>query len=276
MILVVNLGGLGLSLVFLGAKRGRDQRSRRLTDLSRSPVAWRDTEPVFDAAWPEIGFDMDVMTTRFDGGLCLFLALFLGVLAGISPNSASNIVVSIILDAFPIVLLILGCVMFLSSLPRWQSHIVLEAERLVVYPTFKRSPRAINYEQIYEVGFGEQRFTRLTGAIIYYYPLDYGGHVDVTRMRKMGLPSTSQNEGLRLVLQARLAGQLPDPELASTFFAKRFIGPLIPFIILLGIGQLAIALQPESRERILLVPLGLVEIGLLLTEIVMIWPVRRK
>lgn len=276
LILALNLAGLGMVLVFLGAQRRRGRRSRRLTKSPTSSAAWQDFAPVFDDAWPEICFDMDVETTRFAGGVWLFFALFFGLLGGISPNPARDTVVNIILYAIPVVWLILGCMMFLSSLPRWQSRIVLEAERLVVYPTFRRSPRVINYDQICYVRAGSQHFTALTGALIFYYPLDYGGQVDVTRVRQMGLPSTSQNEGLRLVLQARLAGPPSDRDLESEFLSKSMVRPFALYAIFFGIALLTIALQPESRGRVLLVPLGLLEICLVLTVIVIGWPMRRK
>jgi hypothetical protein len=276
MLLAFNLAGLGMVLVYLGAKRGRGRRSRRLNTNSTSSAAWRDVAPVFDDAWPEICFDMDVGTTCLAGMALLFFAFFMGLLASISISTTRNAVVNIVFFVFPIIVLILGCVTLLSCLPQWRSRIALEAERLIVYPTFRRSPRVVNYDQIWDVGAGEERFVASTGAIIYHYPLDYGGQVDVTRMCKMGLPSTSQNEGLHLVLQARIAGPPPDPELQSAFFAKQFFRPLTPFVILLGILLLAEALQPENRGRPEFMYLGLFEIFLALIMIVIGWPRRRE
>jgi hypothetical protein len=197
-------------------------------------------------------------------------------LAGISVSTTRNAAVNIVFFVFPIIVLILGCVPLLSTLPRWRSRIVLEAERLVVYPTFRRAPRVVNYDQICYVRAGSQHFTALTGALIFYYPFDYGGQVDVTRVRQMGLPFTSQNEGLCLVLQARLAGPPSDRDLESEFLSKSMVRAFALFAIFVGIALLAIVLQPESRERVLLVPLGLLEIGLLLTVSVMVWPARHK
>jgi hypothetical protein len=275
-IILIAIVGLGILGFFLPAKQDRGRSGRQLTKRSAPSTALQDFAPVFDNSWPELSFEMDVGTTRFAGVVLLFLALFIGLLAGISVNSARNIVVNIIFFAFPIILLIFGCVTLLSSLPQWQSRIVLEAERLVVYPTFRRSPRVVNYDQICYVGAGKQHFTRLVGALIRYYPLDYGGQVDVTRMCQMGLPSTAQNEGLRLVLQARIAGPPIDRTLELALVSKSMTKRFALFSILFGIVLLAIVLRPESRERVLLIPLGLLEIGLLLTVIVMVWPVRRE
>jgi hypothetical protein len=276
LILALNLAGLGMVLVFLGAQRRRGRRNRRLTKSPTSSAAWQDFVPVFDDAWPEICFDMDVETTRFAGAVLLFFAFFMGLLASISVSTTRNAVINIVFVAFPIILLGFGCVTLLSSLPRWQSRIVLEAERLVVYPTFGRPPRVVNYDQICYVGIGEQHFTRLIGALLRYYPLDYGGQVDVTRMCQMGLPSTSQNEGLRLVLQARIAGPPIDRTLELALLSKWMATRFALFPILFGIALLTLALQPESRGRVLLVPLALLEITLLCTVIVMGWPVRHK
>jgi hypothetical protein len=277
MILATSFAWLGIVFLSLGTKQGRAQHGPRLTKSPTSSTTWRDVAPVFDSGWPELCFDMDVRTTRFNGALTLFVALFIGLMMTVLVNQERvHTVWSILCFAAPLLWLVLGGVMSLSSLPGWQSRIVLEAERLVVYPAFKRAPRIVNYDQICDVGYGSQKLTGLTGASIHYYPLDYGGQLDVTRLCRLGLPFTSQNEGLRLVVQARMAGPPIDRTLELALLSKWMIKRFALFPILFGIVLLAIALQPESRARMLLVPLGLLEVGLLLTAIVMVWPVRRK
>jgi hypothetical protein len=277
MILATSFAWLGMVFLSLGVKQGHAQRGSQLAKNQTPSTAWRDVAPVFDETWPELCFDMDVRTTRFNGALMLFVALFIGLMmAVLASQERVHTVWSILCFAAPLLLLIFGNVMFLSSLPGWQSRIVLEAKRLVVYPTFKRAPHVVNYDQLCYVGFGEQRLTGLTGASIRYFPLDYGGQVDVTRMCQMGLPFTSQNEGLRLVLQARMAGPPIDRTLELALVSKSMAKRFAVLPILLGIALFAIALQPDSRERVLLLPVGLLEAGLLLLVIVMRWPVRRK
>lgn len=276
-ILATGLAWLGMVFLSLGIKQDRARRGSHLANSQTASTAWRDVAPIFDSGWPELCFDMEVRTTRFNGALMLFVALFIGLMmAVLASQERVPTVWSILGFAVPFLWVVLGCVMSLSSLPVWQSRIVLEAERLVVYPTFKRASRVVNYNQICDVDYGRQNFTGLTGASIHYYPLDYGGQIDVTRLCRMGLPFTAQNEGLRLVLQARVAGPPINRGLELDLLSKQIVRRFALLPALLGIALLALALQPESRGRVLLLPVGLLEAGLLLLVIVIGWPARRK
>jgi hypothetical protein len=274
-IFLITIIVLGIFGLFLPDKTGRGHWVRRGTRQSThfTSAIRQDFPPLNDSPWPELYFEMDAGNARFNGAVMSITALIIGLLFGYMMRQENSYAVwDPLLFAILIGVLGYGFITFLSSLPRWQSCIVLEAERLVIYPTFGRPPRVVNYDQICYVGTQ----THGIAVLIRYYPFDYGGQVDVTRMCQMGLPSTSQNEGLRLVLQARIAGPPIDHTLELALLSKWMAKRFALFPILFGIALLAIALQPESRGRVLLVPLGLLEIGLLCIVIVMGWPVRRK
>jgi hypothetical protein len=147
-------------------------------------------------------FEMNAHAVRLGSFAALLLALVASVLAyGLA---LSRFPVPIWLEAlmWAGISAIGGLVLWLSCFPCWRSRVVLEAERLVIYPSFGRQPRIIYYTQINRVRGQWGNYA----VWIHYYLQTFDGQLDLQRRRELKLPSTAENEQLRLALQARMAG----------------------------------------------------------------------
>jgi hypothetical protein len=152
--------------------------------------------------WAELHFEMNVPAVRLGSFAALLAALVMSLMAyGMALN---HFPVPIWLEAlmWAGVCATGGLVLWLSCFPRWQSRVVLEMERLVIYPSFGRQPRIIYYTQISRVRGQWGNYA----VWIHYYLQTFDGQLDLKRRRELKLPSTAENERLRLALQARRAG----------------------------------------------------------------------
>lgn len=273
-VLLVAIIVLGIFGLFLQDKSGRGYWVRRRAPRSiRSQSSVSQDLPLLkDSPWPELCFVMDVGNARFNGMIMTITALIIGPPLGYLMSRESThlwefLVFTVLIGG----MFVYGIITLLSSIPRWQSCIVLEAERLVIYPTFGRPPRIVNDDQICSVGTQ----ARSIAVLIRYYPLDYGGQIELTRLCQMNLPSTQHNDGLRLVLQARLAGP-PNHHLEFQLLSKMMFRGFALLAIVWGVALLALAFQPGNQGRLELALFGVVEIFLVLIALTIGWPMRRK
>jgi hypothetical protein len=179
---------------------------------------------------------MEVAGRRFFGvALVIGGGLIALLVLGFYPVVSARFLLATVLGA---PLTVLGSFVGLSCIQHWQSHVILESERVVIQPTFGRPVQTINYNQICYAG--EQ--THGIAVLIRYYPLTLDGQIDRSRMQQLKLPATTHDEGLLLALRARLAGPPIDRDLELRLMSRQFI----PLLILMGVTIVGAMATPNT------------------------------
>lgn len=251
LVLVVVLGVWGLFLSANSQARIRKTSTRHANSIAshsgdrlghRSKLAELEGfSPFADSPWPELHFDMEVTGRRFFGvALVIGGGLVALLLLVFYPIVSARFLLATVLGG-PITAL--GSFLGLSCIQRWQSHVVLESERIVVQPIFGRPVQTVNYNQICYAG--EQ--ARGTAVLIRYYPLTLDGQIDRSRMQQLKLPATTHDEGLLLALRARISGLPIDRDLELRLMSKQFI-PLLVLMVVTIVGAIAMPATGVDRR----------------------------
>ncbi len=136
-----------------------------------------------------------------------------------------------------------------------KAAIVLSRDRVIEYGAFQRV-RIFTYEQIYAV----EKDLR-SGVFVQYYPYDRNGKINTNVIRKGALLKTTKDSLLLQLLQERIEGLQPRPEVASRFFYHKYTLPLLFFIIggLLVTLPLIVAFAlPSGRSGLLVMGLSMI------------------
>jgi hypothetical protein len=196
-------------------------------------------------SWPMKEYEEDSRNHKIYGWLYLALiAIFL--LASMDKTSSATIVFLPLIftnpSAFLLLMLYIGPFLFfgITELLRaysaqWRGQIILDSDRVIVYPGLKRPRKSLFYEQICRIGLDRKE----RQVIIRYYPIEESGNLNTSRLQRLAVPHTKHDEEIHSELLRRAFGPTISAPVSRVFYIVALAKVILVLILMLIVNTFA-------------------------------------